>query len=233
MTWIGEHIVGTDLCLCPESSVYSNMGRHTGFPLHLRKASLQKKAVFIDRDGTITEEVGYLDHPDKLKLIKGSAEAIKLINDLGMKVILVTNQSGVARGYFPEQMIKNVHDCLEELLSVNGAKLDGIYFCPHHPTAGESPYRSDCECRKPKTGMIKAALQDFDIDLKHSYMIGDKMSDMEFAHNAGIKGILVQTGYGKKETAISENIRGGIPDMIADNILEAATWIKDEESSLL
>ncbi len=193
--------------------------------------SLQRKAVFIDRDGTITEETGYLDHPDKLRLIAGSAEAIKLINDLGMKVIVVTNQSGVARGYFPEQMIKQVHDRLEELLLEKGARIDAIYYCPHHPSAGKPPYRSDCECRKPKTGMIDAALQDFDIDVNNSYMIGDKASDMEFAENAGLKGILVQTGYGKEETALSEKMDKNRPELIAADLLEAVAWIKNKELS--
>jgi len=196
-----------------------------------RKGQLTNRAVFIDRDGTVTEEVAYLNHPDKLRLIEGSAEGIRLINDIGLKVILVTNQSGVARGYFPEHMVKKVHDRLEELLKERGARLDALYYCPHHPSAGETPYRTDCECRKPKTGMIDTSIKDLDIDVKHSYVIGDKLSDIAFARNAGAMGILVQTGYGQKEL---ENLGGrpGVePDLIAKDLLEAAAWIKDKESS--
>ncbi|MDT8317981.1 MAG: HAD family hydrolase [bacterium] len=187
-------------------------------------------AVFIDRDGTISEEIGYVNHPDRYSLLPGSAEAIKLINDMGLKAVVVTNQAGVARGYFPEWMIKKVHDRLEELLEENGARLDAIYYCPHHPTAGEAPYRADCDCRKPRTGMIDAAAMDMNIDVNNSYMIGDKITDVEFGHRVGAKGIFVKTGYGKGELELFGHTWTTRPDYIAEDLLDAVQWIKAEEA---
>lgn len=187
-------------------------------------------AVFIDRDGTISEEIGYVNHPDRYSLLPRSAEAIKLINDMGLKAVVVTNQAGVARGYFPEWMIKKVHDRLEELLEEKGARLDAIYYCPHHPTAGEPPYRADCDCRKPRTGMIDTASSDMNIDVKNSYMIGDKITDVEFGHRVGAKGIFVKTGYGRGELELFGDSWTTKPDYIAEDLLDAVSWIKAEEA---
>ena len=188
-------------------------------------------AVFIDRDGTISEEIGYVNDPDRYSLLPRSAEAIKLINDMGLKAVVVTNQAGVARGYFPEWMIKKVHDRLEELLEEKGARLDAIYYCPHHPSVCEPPYRADCDCRKPRTGMIDAAAVDMNIDVKSSYMIGDKITDVEFAHRVGAKGIFVKTGYGKGDLALFGDSWTTTPDYIAEDLLDAVEWIKAEESA--
>ncbi|MDH3974499.1 MAG: HAD family hydrolase [Deltaproteobacteria bacterium] len=189
-------------------------------------------AVFIDRDGTISEEIGYVNHPERFRLLPKSGEAIKMINALGLKAVVVTNQAGVARGYFPEWMIEKVHDKMEELLEKEGAKLDAIYYCPHHPKAGEPPYRADCECRKPRTGMIDSAAEDLHIDVKKSYMIGDKITDVEFAHRVGAKGIFVKTGYGRGELELYGDTWTTTPDFIAEDLLDAVIWIRNEEEKI-
>ena len=189
-------------------------------------ASSQKKiAVFLDRDGTINEDAEYLSDPDKLELIPGSGEAIRLINEAGLLAIVLTNQSGVARAYFPESQVGVVNKRLDLLLAQEGAKIDAYYDCPHHPTEGKKPYRMECGCRKPKTGMIEKAVKDMDIDPEMSYMVGDKMSDLKMASAAGSKGILVRTGYGREteSTLIKENSNTSYE--VYDNLLSAAQCI--------
>jgi len=154
-------------------------------------------AVFLDRDGTLNEEAGYLNHVDRLKLIDGAAEAVRLLNRHGLKTVVVSNQAGVARGYFPEELLPRLHDRLRALLKEQGAELDAIYYCPHHPDVGEPPYRQDCDCRKPGLGMIRRAEKELSVDARRSYMVGDKISDVEFGKKAGCKSILLLTGYGK------------------------------------
>lgn len=172
------------------------------------------EAVFIDRDGTICEEVDFLDDISKLKLIKGSTEAIRMINHSGMKAVVITNQSGVGRGLFTEDFVKEIHETLKGIIRKEGAFLDGIYYCPHLPDSG-------CQCRKPETGMLNIAAKDMAIDLKRSYVIGDKAIDIELAHKVGAKSVMVKTGYGE-----SELCRLSIsPDYVAGNILEAVKWI--------
>ena len=190
------------------------------------------RAVFLDRDGTIIEDRDYLSEPEEVKLIAGSIEAIKMINDLDFKTIVVTNQSGVARGYFPEKNIAIIHDKLSDLLSSGDANIDGYYYCPHHPTKGKGKYLKRCDCRKPETGMLDEAVNDFDLDSSTSYMIGDKLIDVEMAERAGAKGILVKTGYGMKELKAIESGSKIRPVFIADNILDALKWIKKEENKL-
>lgn len=180
-----------------------------------------KRAVFIDRDGTISEEVGYVNHPSRFKLFPYSAEAIKLLNESGWLAILVTNQAGVARGYFTEDVIHSVHRQLTSELEAAGARLDGIYFCAHHPTVGEPPYRVDCECRKPKPGLIMQAAQDFSIDLTQSWMVGDRYSDIEVARNAGLRSAFVLSGYGRGECDYQSKNWEHQPELIADNLLAA------------
>jgi D-glycero-D-manno-heptose 1,7-bisphosphate phosphatase len=125
---------------------------------------MKRPAVFIDRDGTISEEVGYINHPSRLRLFPYSSEAIRMLNDNGWLAILVTNQAGVARGYFSEDLIKQTHERLETALREQSARLDAIYYCAHHPSVGEPPYRLDCDCRKPRPGLIEQAARDFEID---------------------------------------------------------------------
>jgi D-glycero-D-manno-heptose 1,7-bisphosphate phosphatase len=177
-------------------------------------------AIFLDRDGTINEEVGYLGDLEKLVIYPSSFEAVRLINESGMKVVVITNQSGVARGYFNEDFVMTVHSRINETLQKKGAHIDRFYYCPHHPTEGKGRYLKLCDCRKPKTGMVIKASEELDIDLSLSYMVGDTVKDIDLANKSGVKGILVKTGYGKKE--MSSDMK---PDYIAEDILDAVNWI--------
>jgi histidinol-phosphate phosphatase family protein len=139
---------------------------------------MNRKAVFIDRDDTIAKDVPYCRRPEDLELFDGIAESIKNLNNAGFLVIIITNQSGIARGYFTEETLNKIHEKLRRDLARNGARIDGIYYCPHHPENG-------CMCRKPKPGMILRAAEDFNIDLKQSYVIGDKPHDVELGEKVG------------------------------------------------
>ncbi len=157
-----------------------------------------KKAVFLDRDGTINVEKDYLYRPDEFAFIPGAVEAIRLLNRAGYLVVVVTNQSGVARGYYDEAAVKRLHEHIEQLLGVAGAHVDAWYHCPHHPD-GREPYNRDCDCRKPLPGMLHQAAVDLAIDLAASWMVGDKAIDIEAGQAAGCRPILVLTGYGADE----------------------------------
>lgn len=154
--------------------------------------------VFLDRDGTLNEEVHYLHRTGDLKLLPGAAEAVARFNKAGYRVIVVTNQAGVARGYYTEEDVKRLHSYLNGELVKSGAHIDGFYYCPHHPEHGIGEYKKDCACRKPGTGMLEQAAADLPagIDKARSVMIGDKLIDTEAGHRFGIKSILVGTGYG-------------------------------------
>lgn len=186
---------------------------------------MKRRAVFIDRDGTISEEVGYVNHPSRYRVFPFAAEAIKLLNESGWLAVLVTNQAGVARGYFKEDVIAAVHGILSQELERDGARLDAVYYCPHHPSVGEPPYRADCDCRKPKPGLITRAASELDIDLAHSWMIGDRYGDVELARNAGVNSALVLTGYGRGEFEYQRDSWQREPDLIAENLLEAVREI--------
>lgn len=194
------------------------------------------RVVFLDRDGTMNVEVNYLHRKEDLKLIDGTAKAVRLLNEAGYKVIVVTNQAGVARGYYTEEDVKKLHDYLNEMLAGEGAHVDAFYYCPHHPEYGIGIYKKKCHCRKPDTGMFEAAENDIPegIDKEHSYMIGDKRIDAKAGKNFGIKGILVGTGYGKEEhesDILSGLIKedGSCPDggydAYADTLLDAVREI--------
>lgn len=189
-----------------------------------------KRGVFIDRDGTISEEVGYINHASRFRLFPYAADAIKYLNDNGWLAILVTNQAGVARGYFSEKMIQTVHEVMTAELACNGAKLNAIYYCAHHPSVGEPPYRFDCDCRKPKPGLITRAAQDFDIDVSQSWMVGDRYSDIELARNAGLKSAFVLSGYGLGEWEHQRAGWAANPDLVAQNLLEAVQLIVSKGS---
>jgi D-glycero-D-manno-heptose 1,7-bisphosphate phosphatase len=185
-------------------------------------------AVFLDRDGTINEEVGYLDSIDKLNLFAYTAEAIRLINESGMKAVVMTNQSGVAKGYFTEEFVRTVHERIQEMLRERGAFIDAFYYCPHHQTEGIGVYLQSCACRKPGAGMLIKASKELDIDLRRSYTVGDMLKDIQVARTVGAKGILVKTGYGintieKDLTSDSPEICQ--PSYIAEDILDAVKWI--------
>jgi len=181
-------------------------------------------AVFLDRDGTVNEEIEYLTSPADLRLIPRSAEAIKMANGMGLRVLIVTNQSGVARGLLTEQQLEDIHRTLIGKLGAEGAVVDRIYYCPHHPGEGPERYRVACDCRKPGTGMIRRAVEDFGIDPTGSYVIGDRTVDVEMARNAGARAILVLTGYGRAERSLCE--RDGIPlDYVADDLFDAMHFV--------
>jgi D-glycero-D-manno-heptose 1,7-bisphosphate phosphatase len=188
------------------------------------------KAVFLDRDGTVNEEVGYLRDLGKLHLIPGAGTAIRRMNEAGFKVVLVTNQSGVARGYFPESLVHDAHARLEKMLESEGARIDAVYFCPHHPEAGNTHYTRECDCRKPKTGLIDKAVRELDIDIKHSYLVGDKWSDVELAQRAGVHDVLVTSGFSADDPGNKRagNVRD--PEFIAHSLSDAADWILGRET---
>lgn len=185
------------------------------------------KVVFLDRDGTINEEMGYINHINRFKIYEFVPAAIRMINENGYKVVVITNQSGIARGYFDEDLLTRVHEKLRFTLAQAGARIDQIYYCPHHPTEGKGEYRKDCECRKPKTGMIDMAKEVFDIDMEHSIMIGDRFKDMEFGKKVGLKSIMVLTGYGLGEFTYQREFWPFQPDYICKNLYEAAKIIRD------
>ena len=188
------------------------------------------RAIFIDRDGTISEEVGYVNHLSRFRLLPRTAEAVKLINQSGFKAIVVTNQSGVARGYFPEGLVREVHTKMQMLLSHDDAHVDRIYYCPHHPQVGPAKYRIDCDCRKPKIGMLEKAVRDLKVDLSRSYIIGDKHTEIITGHKAGIKSILVLTGYGIGELELFSDQWEQKPDFVAEDLLAAVKWILQQEA---
>ena len=179
----------------------------------------------MDRDGTVSHEVGYINHVSRMRPYSFTSEAVRLIRDADLLAVLVTNQAGVARGYFEEDMVRRVHDRLQGILALDGTALDAIYYCPHHPTAGDPPYRVNCDCRKPQPGMLIRAVADLDIDLERSFMVGDKISDVEMAVDLGMTGILVKTGYGRGELENQSHRWQKQPHFIAENLLEAAKWI--------
>ena len=184
------------------------------------------KAVFLDRDGVITKEPPYYAHKiDQLELIPKSAEAIRLLNKSGFKVIVVSNQAGVARGYYQEKDIEIYNREMEKKLEEENAHIDAIYYCPHHPDVAIEKYKINCDCRKPKPGMLKRAKKDLDLDLKCSFLVGDKISDIEAGYQAGCKTILVLTGQGNDELKkISEmNTK---PNYISNDLFAAIQIIK-------
>lgn len=187
------------------------------------------KAVFLDRDGTVNEEVGYLRDLGELRLIPGAGAAIKRLNDADFKVVLVTNQSGVARGYFPEALVHEAHERLGELLRSEGARINAVYYCPHHPSAGNSRYTVDCDCRKPKTGLIDRAVKELAIDVEHAYMVGDKWSDVELAQRARVRAVLVRSGFAPDDPGNKRPEHVGAPDYMAHDLAEAAEWIIGRE----
>jgi D-glycero-D-manno-heptose 1,7-bisphosphate phosphatase len=165
--------------------------------------------------------VGYLNHLSRLRLLDGVAAAIRRLNDKKMPVIVVTNQSGVGRGYFPEQLVHDVHERLKAELGDAGARLDAVYYCPHVSA-------DNCHCRKPKLGMLQQAAHDFSLDLKRSFVVGDRHGDVELAHAAGARSILVRTGYGEGELAWHARNWPRQPEFVAADLFDAVAWILKE-----
>jgi D-glycero-D-manno-heptose 1,7-bisphosphate phosphatase len=177
-----------------------------------------RPAVFLDRDGTICEEVGYLNHVDRFRMFPCTGTAIRRLQECGFAVIVVTNQSGVGRGYFPESVVNDVHDRMERELAAQGARLDDIYYCPHGSADG-------CDCRKPGTGMIERAVREHAIDVARSFVVGDRFRDMELAFAAGCKSVFVRTGYGLGEETWHAKEWPRQPDAIVDDLAGAVDWI--------
>jgi len=186
------------------------------------------RAIFLDRDGTINTEAGYLNHPDQVQLIPRAGAAIKLLNKAGFIVIVITNQAGIAKGLVREELLPAIHQKLAQLLARQGAAIDGFYYCPHHPEGTVEQYKISCDCRKPLPGMLLRAARELSIDLSASYVIGDKSCDIELGRNAGAPSILVLTGYGVTELARHREARLAPPDYIALDLYDAAYWILKE-----
>ena len=191
------------------------------------------KVVFLDRDGTLNEEVHYLHRTKDLRLLPGVGEALKSLKDAGFKLVVVTNQAGVARGYYSCEEVETLHGYLNQRLDEWGARIDRFFNCHHHPEYGVGIYKRNCRCRKPGTGMFEMAEEWFAVDKSHSYMIGDKIIDVLAGVNYGISGILVGTGYGaslKKE--MEEKGEQPLYDFYAETLVDAAEYIIDREQGI-
>lgn len=187
-------------------------------------ADSARRAVFLDRDGTINVEVQYLHRRDDLQLIPGAAQAIRMLNDAGYLVIVVTNQAGIARGYYDEVTVQTLHEHLTAALAEHGAHLDAIYLCPHHPD-----FTGPCACRKPEPGMLRQAAAELEIDLRQSWLVGDTISDIGAGRAAGCRTILVRTGYGLQVEADVSRQKAR-PDAIVDDVGAAVQYIVLQDS---
>ena len=185
--------------------------------------NVARPAVFLDRDGTIIWEVDYLRSPAQLRLLPGAAAAVKRLNEAGFAVVIVTNQSGIARGMLTEADLALTNAVLERRLARAGAHLDAVYFCPHHPEVGPPEHRQQCECRKPAPGMLLRAARELDLDLSRSFAVGDSARDLLAGRNAGCRMVLVRTGYGRAtEAACGQELAA---DHVADDLAGAVEWV--------
>ncbi len=180
----------------------------------------RRPGVLVDRDGTLIREVGYLSRVEQIEILPGVPEAIQLFHRNGLKVAIVTNQSAVARGFITEGELREIHGELARQLAGHGAFVDGIYYCPHHPTEGVDPYRVACDCRKPNVGMARRAAAELNLDIGRSYVVGDQVTDMEMASRIGAKGILLTVDPGRNR---SEGAGPGFPAF--RDLWEAAQWV--------
>jgi D-glycero-D-manno-heptose 1,7-bisphosphate phosphatase len=183
------------------------------------KDQTERAAVFLDRDGTILRDVGYLSFREQIEILPRVPEAIRLLKEKGYKIIVVTNQSGVARGRLSEDQLKQIHEEMRAQLALAGATLDALYYCPHHPSEGVSPYRALCDCRKPNTGMIRKASEQFGLKPGRSYIVGDQVTDMELAVRAGVTGIWICDSVDSEVQACGGTFR------TARDLWDAAQWI--------
>ena len=179
--------------------------------------------MFLDRDGTLLEEAGYLDRLEQLAFFPWAIDAVRLLNRGGYAVVIITNQSGVGRGLYEEAFVRTTHDAIAQRLDAGGAKVDAFYYCPHHPDATVERYRIACDCRKPGPGMLAKAADDLGLDLARSVSVGDKWTDVQAGQAAGGRGILVRTGYGRSSEAAPPP--GVAPAAIVDNVMGAVAWI--------
>ncbi|MEI7906585.1 MAG: HAD family hydrolase [Bacteroidota bacterium] len=179
-------------------------------------------AVFVDRDGTINVDVDYLSSPSQIQLIPRSADAIRELNELNIPVVVITNQSGIARGFYSEEDLEAVHDAMDTMLRSSQATILAYYYCPHHPTDGIAPFVKKCECRKPNAGMLLEAQKDFGFDLKRSFVVGDKCVDVQTGKSVGAVSVQVATGYGAAEKELCNELR----DYYALDLYDAVQFIK-------
>jgi D-glycero-D-manno-heptose 1,7-bisphosphate phosphatase len=184
----------------------------------MSEKQLLRRAVFLDRDGTIGEEMGYVNHIDRFQIFPYAAEAIRQLNQAEIPVIVVTNQSGIARNIFPESLVHEVHKKMVSQLASGGAWIDSIYFCPHKS-------EDVCECRKPNPGLLEQAAREHALDLSASWVVGDRYADLEMGHAAGSRGILVMTGYGRGEYELHRTTWPRQPDALAENLRDAVRLI--------
>ena len=179
---------------------------------------MTNKAVFIDRDGTINVDVHYLDDLNKFEMYHGVGEGVKKLKENGFKIIVITNQSGIARGYFTEKQLLNIHERMEKEFQKFDVLLDGIYYCPHHPD-------DNCNCRKPNTGLFEKAINEHNIDVKSSYMLGDKILDVGVGKKIGVRTIIIPELHGRVGFLSKKNEWEYNPDYIADDFMDAVGWI--------
>lgn len=179
-----------------------------------------RRAVFLDRDGTLLEEGNYVSDLRQVVFFPFSVDAVRILNQSGFAVVVITNQSGIARGIVKEAFVAEAHAFIDRKLAEGGARIDGYYYCPHHPEGTVEGLRQECDCRKPRPGQLQQAAADLDLDLTQSFVVGDRWSDVDAAVAVGGRGILVRTGYGREAERHS---RPGAP--IADNLIEAVAWI--------
>lgn len=192
-----------------------------------------RPCVFLDRDGTITREAGYINHPLRIELLPGAATAIRKLNDAGVLTIVVTNQAGVARGYFTEAVLAATHERLHALLQQKGARIDALYYAPYHASAKDPKYRDDPhEMRKPGLGMLRAARRDHALDPHRSFMVGDRMSDIQFGLKGGLRTVFVKSGYGLGEWEYERHTWTEQPHHICDTLGQAVRWILRELGSI-
>ena len=184
---------------------------------------LRRSAVFLDRDGTLVEEAGYLDRIERLVFFPYTVDAVRALNVAGFPVIVVSNQAGVARGIVREAFVSETHEHIAQRLAVGGARVDRFYYCPHHPDGTVEALRRQCDCRKPSTGMFTRAARDLDLDLASSFAVGDRWNDLLAGSAVGARTVLVRTGYGRAEEAAPK--QGFTADAIVDNVIEAVSWI--------
>jgi D-glycero-D-manno-heptose 1,7-bisphosphate phosphatase len=187
-------------------------------------------AVFLDRDGTLIEEVGYLDRPERVELYPFSIDAVRALNRAGIRIVLVTNQSGVARGFFGLAVVEAVHARIAAMLAEGGARIDAYYYCPHHPDGKVPEFARRCDCRKPGRALVDRAERELGIDPRRSFTVGDRWLDVALARTIGARGILVRTGYGQSEER--KPPAGLVADAVADNLAGAVSYILKEVRSL-
>ena len=186
-------------------------------------ADAPRAAVFLDRDGTLIEDVGYLDTLARLAVFPWTVDAVRALNQAGLPVVVVTNQSGVARGYFTEAFVEETHRTLGATLAAGRARIAAYYYCPHHPDGVVAAYRQQCGCRKPGRALVDRAAQALNLDATQSFVVGDKWADVELARAVGARAILVRTGSGAVE---ERRPRSGLSaDAVVDNLAAAASWI--------